>query len=75
MDLERELVDALEQHRQPVGGRDGDDEGVEAGLERLVAQQARAEAVHGVDGKLLEAALELVLDAGAQARRRRPPRP
>ena len=66
VDLERELVDALEQHRQPVGRRDGDDEGVEAGLERLVAQQARAEAVHGVDGELLEAALELVLDAGAQ---------
>ena len=64
--LQRELVDALEQHRQPVGGRDRDDEGIEAGLERLVAQQARAEAVHRVDGELLEAALELVLDAGAQ---------
>ena len=61
-----QLVDALEEHGQPVGGRDRDDEGIEAGLEGLVAQQARAEAVHGVDGELLEAALELVLDAGAQ---------
>ena len=66
MDLERELVDALEEHGQPVGGRDGDDEGIEAGFERLVAQQAGAEPVHRVDGELLEAALELVLDAGAQ---------
>jgi hypothetical protein len=66
VDLERQLVDALEQHRQPVGRGDRDDEGVEPGLERLVAQQPRAEAVDGVDGQLLEAPLELVLDAGAQ---------
>ena len=66
VDLEGELVDALEQHREPVGRRDRDDERIEPGLERLVAQQPRAEAVHGVDGELLEAALELVLHAGAQ---------
>ena len=66
VDLERQLVDALEQHRQPVGRGDGHHEGIEPGLERLVAQQARGEAVDGVDGELLEAALELVLHAGAQ---------
>ena len=66
VDLERQLVDALEQHREPVGRGDRDDEGVEPGLERLVAQQPRAEAVHGVDAELLEPALELVLHAGAQ---------
>jgi hypothetical protein len=36
--LQRELVDALEQHREPVGGRDRHDERIEPGLERLVAQ-------------------------------------
>ena len=45
VEAQRQLVDALEQHRQAVGGRDRDDEGVEPGLERLVVQQARAEAV------------------------------
>ena len=39
---QRQLVDALEQHRQPVGRGDRDDERVEPGLERLVAQQPRA---------------------------------
>jgi hypothetical protein len=63
--LQRELVDALEQHGEAVGGRDRDDERVEPGLERLVAQQPRAEAMDGVHRELLEPALELVLDAGA----------
>ena len=66
VDLERQLVDALEQHGQAVGRGDRHDERVEARLEGLVAQQARAEPVDRVDGELLEAALELVLDAGAQ---------
>ena len=40
---ERQLVDPLEQHREPVRGGDGRGERVDAGLERLLAQQPRAE--------------------------------
>ena len=71
MQAQRQLVDVLEQHREPVGGGDGDDERVEPGLERLVAQQARAEARDGVDGELLEAAVEQRLDLAAHGVRRR----
>ena len=63
MQAEGQLVDVLEQHRKPVGGRERHDERVEAGLERLVVQQAGAESGHGVDAELLEAALEQLLDA------------
>ena len=63
---ERQLVDALEQHREPVGGRDRRGERVEPRLERLVVQQARAEAVDGRDGQLLEAAVEPGLEPLAQ---------
>ena len=54
---QRQLVDVLEQQGEPVGGPDRHDEGVQPGLERLVAQQARAEAVHRVDGQLREPAV------------------
>jgi hypothetical protein len=67
---QRELVDVLEEHRQAVGRGDRRDERVEAGLERLVVQQARAEPGHRVDRELLEAAVEQALDAGAQRVRR-----
>ena len=50
---QRQLVDALEQHRQPVGGGDRGGERVDAGLERLVAQQPRAEALERRDRELL----------------------
>ena len=63
---ERQLVDALEQHRDAVGGRDGRGERVEPRLERLVVQQPRAEVVHGRDGQLLEAAVEAGLEPLAQ---------
>ena len=66
MDAQGQLVDVLEQHGEPVGRADRRDERVEPGLERLVVQQPGAEAVDGVDGELLEAAGEQVLDPGAQ---------
>ena len=61
-----QLVDALQQHREPVGGCHGRHERADPRLERLVVQQAGAEPVHGVDGELGEAAIEAVLDAAAQ---------
>jgi hypothetical protein len=62
-----QLVDVLEQHRQPVGGRDRGGERVDAGLERLVVQQARAQALEGGDGGLLGGrAPEPLLDPLAQ---------
>ena len=63
---QRQLVDALEQHREPVGVRDGHDERVEARLVGLVAQQARAEPVDGVHVQLREAVADPGLDLGAQ---------
>ena len=64
---EPQLVDPLEQHREPVGGRDGGGERVEPRLQRLVVQDARADAVDRGDGQLLEAAVEPGLEALAQA--------
>ena len=63
---ERQLVDALEQHRQPVALGDGHRERVDAGLRRLVAQQLRAEAVERGDGQRLVRPVDGGLDAGAQ---------
>ena len=67
---QRQVVDPLQQHGQPVGGADRRHERVEPGLERLVAQQARAEAVEGGDRELLVGALEPVLELARAARRR-----
>ena len=51
---QRQLVDALEQHREPVGRRrPASANGSTPGLERLVAQQPRAEAVERRDRELL----------------------
>ena len=63
---QRQLVDRLQQHRQPVGRADRRHERVEPGFERLVAQQARAEAVEGGDGQLLVGAGQAVLEPPAQ---------
>jgi hypothetical protein len=64
---QRQLVDALEQHRQPVGRRDRGGERVDAGLERLVVQHARAQALEGGDGGLFGGrAAEALLDPLAQ---------
>jgi hypothetical protein len=50
---QRQIVDALEQHREPVGRGDRRGERVDAGLERLVVQQPCAEALEGRDRGLL----------------------
>ena len=65
---ERQLVDPLEQQREPVGRGDRRDERVDAGLERLLAQQPRAERLQRGDGQLLEArpGAEPLLDPRAQ---------
>ncbi len=65
---QRQLVDALEQDREAVGGADGLEEGVEAGVGRVLAQQALAERRVGPDPQLLEGDLEQGLDAAAQPR-------
>jgi hypothetical protein len=64
--LERELVDAVEQEREPVGRRGGDEERVQARLDGLLAQEQRAEGVGVVNGQLAPGVAEGVLDALAQ---------
>ena len=68
---QRQLVDALQQHRQPVGRRDRRRERVDAGLQRLVAQQPRAEAVERRDGQLLVGRRRAAPRCARAARRRR----
>jgi len=64
---QREVADALEQEREPVGGRGRDRERVEPGLERLVAQQPRAHRMDRQDRELLERPVaERLLDAGPE---------
>ena len=63
---------AVEQDREPVGGADGGEERVEAGLDRVLAQQRLGGLLVGVDPELLVRAVEQRLGALAQlgARRR-----
>ena len=63
---QRELVDAVEQQREAVGGGDGDEERVEADGGGLLAQQARGEVGDGVDRQLAERLVERVLDLRAK---------
>ena len=60
-------VEAVEQHRQPLGPAEDVEEGVEAGLLGVLAQQALADRVPAADPELLEGALEQRLAALAQA--------
>ena len=53
-----QVVDALEQKGEPVGRGHRGEEGVDAGLERLVLQQARAERVEGRHMQLLVGRLD-----------------
>ena len=62
-----QVVHPVQQQREPVGARDRREERVDAGLGGLVAQQARAELAHAVDGELLVGAVERVLDARGAA--------
>jgi hypothetical protein len=67
---QRQLVDAVQQQREAVGRRRGHREGVDARLQRLVAQQPRAHAVDRQDRELLERPVaERVLDPSAQGLR------
>ena len=59
----REVVDALEQEREAVGGRDRREEGIHAGLERLVLEQAQAERAERLHVQLLVGSLERHLQA------------
>ena len=68
MAAQRQLVDAVEQDREAVGGADGGEEGVEAGLDRVLAQQRLRGLLVGADPKLLVRAVEQSLGALAQAR-------
>ena len=62
----RQVVEPLEQDREPVG-RAGDlEEGIDPGLERVVAQQALGELRERLDPELLVGALEARLDPGPQ---------
>ena len=64
---ERQLVEAVEQHRQPLGRAEHVEEGVEAGRGRVLAQQPLAELFPGADPELFERAVEQCLDPLAQA--------
>ena len=59
---QRQLTDALEQQREPVGRRDGRQEGIDAGLERLVLKEPGAERVEGGDVELLVGRLDQRLE-------------
>jgi len=54
MGRERQLLHAVQEHREAVRGRDGQDEGVQPGLERLVAQEPQRPGRHRGDRELLE---------------------
>jgi hypothetical protein len=66
---QRQVVDPLEQQRQPVGGADRREQRVEPGLERLIAQDPLAELVRRVHGQLVVGRLDQGLEAYPQIRR------
>ena len=63
---QRQVVDVLEQHRQAVGAPERDDERLQACLQRLVVEDARAEVVHRVHGELLVGAVDRLLQQHPQ---------
>ena len=63
---QRQRVDVLEQHRQPVRGGHGRRERVDPGFQRLVAQQPRAQAAERRDRQLVVGDGEPGLDPLAQ---------
>ena len=68
---EHELVEAVEQQREPVGRRDGGEERVEARLERLLLEQPRGERVERVHRELLVGRVDQHLQALAHLSGRR----
>ena len=63
---QRQRVDVLEQHREPVRGGHGRRERVDPGFQRLVAQQPRAQPAEGRDRQLVVGDGEPRLDPLAQ---------
>ncbi len=68
---QRQLVEPVEQDRQPLGRAEHVEEGVEAGGARVLAQQPLAELLPGADPELAAALGEQRLDSPPQAQRRR----
>ncbi len=66
-----QVVEAVEHEGEPVGGRDGLEERVEAGLDRVLAQQALGDRLVGADPELLVGARRA---PPRSARAGRPPR-
>ena len=62
-----ELVNAFDQHCQPIGAAERCDEGVEAALRHLFAQQSGGKVAYGRDRQLGKAAVELLLNEAAKA--------
>ena len=55
---QRQLVEPVQQHRQPVGGADGGEEGVEPRLESVLSKQPLGEDFIGRDPELLVGKLD-----------------
>jgi hypothetical protein len=62
-----QIVDALEQDREAIRRADGGEEGVEAGLDRVLAQQRLRCFLIGVDPELLVRAVQQRLGASAKS--------
>ena len=69
---QRQVVEAVEEDREPLGAAEHVEEGVEAGGGRVLAQQALAELVPGAHPELLVGVAEQCLDAVSQALGGRP---
>ena len=68
MTAEGQLVEAVEQDRQPVGRGDADDERVDPGLERVLQEQDLGDPGVGVDRQVLVRGIDERLDPGAKGR-------
>ena len=55
---ERQLVEVVEEHGEPLCRAEHIEEGIEAGGGRVLAQQALAELLPGADPELLQGAVE-----------------
>ena len=64
---QREVVEAVEEHREAVGGPDGGEERVEPRLQRVLAEQSLRHGLVGGDPELLVRALDQGGRAGSQS--------
>ena len=67
---QRQLVEMIEQDREPVRGADDGEERIEARVGRVVAQQALGDLLVGADPKLLARQRQELLDPAPQPRPR-----